>query len=103
MYDPRATPMAAASRFRGKIRYFRPELNAGLAVVDIPNTVATGLGGLKQMRVRGKLNGVDFNSNTMPAGGGVLALSLSQKLLGAARLKVGDETDVELQRADERR
>jgi len=92
--------MAAASRFRGTVRYFRPEQEGGLAVVDIPKTVATELGGLKQMRVRGKLNGVDFNSNTMPAGGGVLALSLSRKLLGAAGLKVGDEANVELQRID---
>jgi hypothetical protein len=73
--------MAAAARFRGKVRYFRPELKAGLAVVDIPKAVAAGLGGLKQMRVRGRLNGMDFNSNTMPAGGGVLALSLSQRFL----------------------
>lgn len=92
--------MAAPSRFRGTIRYFRPQLKSGLAVIDIPETVATGLGGLKQMRVHGKLNGVEFNSNTMPAGGGVLALSLSQKLLGAAGLKVGDEINVELHRID---
>lgn len=52
------------------------------------------------MKVSGKLNGVDFNSNTMPAGGGVLALSLSQKLLSAVGLKVGDKIDVELQRID---
>jgi hypothetical protein len=90
--------MAAPSRFRGTVRYFRPELKRGLAVVDIPNTVATELGGLKQMRVQGKLNGVDFSSNTMPSGGGVLALSLSQKLLSTAGLKVGDETEVEVQR-----
>lgn len=69
-------------------------------MVDIPKAVATGLGGLKQMRVRGKLNGVAFNSNTMPAGGGVLALSLSRKLLDSGGLKVGDEIDVELQRID---
>lgn len=92
--------MAAPSRFRGTIRYFRPELNSGLAVVDIPKAVATGLGGLKQMRVRGRLNRVDFNSNTMPAGGGVLALSLSQKLLGSVGVKVGDEIDVELHRIE---
>ncbi len=93
--------MMAASRFRGKIRYFRPSLKSGLAVVDISQNVAVGLGGLKQMRVRGKLNGVEFSSNTMPAGGGVLALSLSQKLLSTAGLKVGDEIEiVELQRID---
>jgi hypothetical protein len=92
--------MAVSSLFRGTVRYFRPELKSGLAVVDIPKTVATALGGLKQMRVTGKLNGVEFNSNTMPAGGGVLALSLSQKLLSAAGAKVGDKIDVELQRSD---
>lgn len=90
--------MAAASRFRGKVRYFRPELKAGLAVVDIPEALTTALGGLKQMKVRGKLNGVDFNSNTMPAGGGVLALSLSRKVLDSASVKVGDEIAVELER-----
>jgi hypothetical protein len=95
--------MAVSSRFRGTVRYFRPELKSGLAVVDIPKTVATALGGLKQMRVTGKLNGLDFNSNTMPAGGGVLALSLSQKLLGAAGAKIGDEVAVELRRIDESR
>jgi hypothetical protein len=95
--------MAVSSRFRGTVRYFRTELKSGLAVVDIPKTVATALGGLKQMRVTGKLNGLDFNSNTMPAGGGVLALSLSQKLLGAAGVKVGDEVAVELRRIDESR
>jgi hypothetical protein len=92
--------MAVSSRFRGTVRYFRPELKSGLAVVDIPKTIATALGGLKQMRVTGKLNGLDFNSNTMPAGGGVLALSLSQKLLGAAGAKIGDEVAVELRRID---
>jgi hypothetical protein len=95
--------MAAVSRFRGTVRYFRPQLKGGLAVVDIPKTIATGLGGLKQMRVRGKLDGVDFSSNTMPAGGGVLALSLSQKLLSAGGLKVGDEIEVELERIAESR
>lgn len=92
----------AGARFWGTIRYFRPSLKSGLAVVDIPGNVATGLGGLKQMRVRGRLNGVEFTSNTMPAGGGVLALSLSRKLLSTASVNVGDEIDVELQRIDAR-
>ena len=85
-------------KFTGKVRYFRPEKKSGLAVMDIPKNVATQLGGLKQMRVRGTINGVEFTSNTMPAGGGVLALSLSKKLLGAARLEVGQRSDVDLER-----
>lgn len=81
------------------MRYFRPERASGLAVVDVPGDVAAALGGLKQMRVRGTLNGVEFNSNTMPAGAGVLAMSVSRKLLDAAGLHVGDEADVEMERA----
>ena len=92
--------MAAAGRFKGTIRYFRPETKAGLAVVDIPKAVASALGGLKQMRVRGKLNGLDFSSNTMPAGGGVLALSLSRSVLSKAGLNVGDKIEVELERIE---
>jgi len=87
-------------RFTGKVRYFRPEANSGLAVMDIPKPVATELGGLKQMRVRGRLNGTEFTSNTMPAGGGVLALSLSQALLKAASVKVGQKADVDLERVE---
>ena len=85
-------------RFTGKVRYFRPEARSGLAVMDIPKSVSTELGGLKQMRVRGTINGVEFTSNTMPAGGGVLALSLNKQLLGAAGLKVGGRADVDLER-----
>jgi uncharacterized protein DUF1905 len=85
-------------KFTGKVRYFRPEKKSGLAVMDIPKDVATQLGGLKQMRVRGTINGVEFTSNTMPAGGGVLALGLSKKLLGAACLEVGQRSDVDLER-----
>ena len=84
--------------FSGKVRYFRPEQSSGLAVVDIPQDVTAHLGGLKQMRVRGKLNGVEFTSNTMPAGGGVLALSLSRKLLDDAGLRMGARADVDLER-----
>jgi Domain of unknown function (DUF1905) len=87
-------------RFKGKVRYFHPEQKAGLAVVDIPKPVADGLGGLKQMKVVGKLNRVEFRSNTMPAGGGILALSVSRKLLAEADLKVGDSAEIEIARAD---
>jgi len=85
-------------KFRGKVRYFRPDKASGLAVIDVPKDVTADLGGLKQMRVRGVLNGVEFTSNTMPAGGGVLALSVSKKLLDSAGLKVGQSADIEVER-----
>lgn len=92
--------MTTRHKFRGAIRYWRPEKAAGLAVVDIPSEVATALGGLRQMRVRGALNGSEYTSNTMPAGGGRLALSVSRKMLDAAGLDVGDEGDFEIERLE---
>lgn len=90
--------MTRRNRFRGKVRYFRPEKASGLAVIDVPSAVTVELGGLKQMKVRGTLNGVEFDSNTMPAGGGVLALSVNKKLLESAGLAVGDSATVEIER-----
>ena len=92
--------MTTRHKFRGGIRYWRPEKTAGLAVVDIPSEVATALGGLRQMRVCGALNGSEYTSNTMPAGGGRLALSVSRKMLDAAGLDVGDEGDFEIARLE---
>ena len=92
--------MTERSRFRGTVRYFRPGRAARLAVVDIPQEVTVILGGLKQLRVSGSLNGVEFHSNAMPAGGGVLALSVTRKLLAAAGLTVGQEADVEIERQE---
>lgn len=90
--------MSERKRFRGQVRYFRPEKAGGLAVIDIPTSVAATLGGLKQMKVRGSLNGVEFTSNTMPAGGGVLALSVNRKLLDSVHLEVGDSATIEIER-----
>lgn len=90
--------MSERKRFRGNVRYFRPEKASGLAVVDIPASITATLGGLKQMKVRGSLNGVEFTSNTMPAGGGVLALSVNRKLLQSAKLEVGDSATIEIER-----
>jgi len=87
------------SSFRGKVRYFHPDKASGLAVVDVPKHVAAELGGLKQVRVKGRINGVDFASNVMPAGGGVLALSVSKQMLASADLKVGDSAEIRVERA----
>lgn len=83
-------------KFRATIRYWRPESHSGLAVVDIPSEHIQRLGGLKQIRVRGRINRAEYLSNVMPAGSGRLALSVSQKMMAAAGVGVGDEVDFEI-------
>jgi hypothetical protein len=90
--------MTETHRFRGSIRFWKPEEQRGLAVVDVPPDIAAALGGLKQFKVHGTVNGEGFASNTMPAGGGRLAMSVSRKMLDAAGLQVGDEADFEVER-----
>ena len=90
--------MTDSRPFRGTVRYFRPEKVSGLTVVDVPAEVTAELGGLKQLRVRAIVNGKEFVSNTMPAGGGVLALSLNKQMLRECGLAVGDEADFEIER-----
>lgn len=91
--------MSERVQFRGIVEPFRAGASGGLMIVAIPADAATVLGGLKQMRVRGTINGVEVASNTMPRGGGVLALSLSRSILKAAGASVGDDVEVELERA----
>lgn len=85
-------------KFKATIRYWRPEREGGLAVADIPSEHIAALGGLKQARVRGTINGADYVSNVMPAGSGRLALSVSQKMMKAAAVGVGDEAEFEIER-----
>jgi hypothetical protein len=83
--------------FRATIRYWRPENASGLAVTDIPSEHIAALGGLKQRRVRGTINGAEYVSSVMPSGSGRLALSVSQKMLRAAGISVGDAADFEIE------
>ncbi len=85
-------------RFQATIRYWRPEREGGLAVADIPSEHIGLLGRLKQMRVRGTINGAEYLSNVMPAGSGGLALSISQKMMKAAGVGVGDHAEFEIER-----
>ena len=86
------------SKFRATIRYWRPEQASGLAVADIPSEHIAALGGLKQQRVRGTINGAEYTSSVMPAGSGRLALSVSQKMMRAGGVTVGDAADFEIER-----
>ncbi len=88
-----------AVKFQATIRYWKPDSTSGLAVADVPTEHIAPLGGLKQMRVRGTINGVEYTSNVMPAGSGRLALSVSQKMMRAAGIRVGDLAEFEVERA----
>jgi len=83
-------------RFRCPIRYWNPEKESGLAVVDIPEAHHAALGGLKQQHVQGTIGGEAFASNLMPAGGGRLALSVNKGMMKAAAVAVGDTADFEI-------
>jgi hypothetical protein len=86
--------------FSAVIRRWRPDATGGLAVIDLPPERVEALGGLKQLRVRGTINGHDFASNTMPAGGGVLAMSVSKQMMKTAGAEVGDTVEVEVELDD---
>jgi hypothetical protein len=84
---------------KSTIRRWKPGATGGLCVADLPAEVAAALGGLKQQRVRGTLNGSEFASSVMPAGGGVLCLSVSKAMMTAAGVTLGDEVEIGVERA----
>ena len=83
---------------------FTAELEAGRgggAMVLVPPKVATALGGLRQMRVIGTVNGVAYQSSTMPYGGRGLFLGVHKATREAAGVLPGERVDVVVSR-DER-
>jgi bacteriocin resistance YdeI/OmpD-like protein/uncharacterized protein DUF1905 len=76
---------------------FTAELEAGRgggAMVLVPPTVATALGGLRQMRVVGTVNGVLYQSSVMPYGGRGLFLGVHKATREAAGVLPGEQVDV---------
>jgi hypothetical protein len=65
-FDPYAS---SAMKFTATIRYWYPEGASGLVVADISAEHVARLGGLKQVRVRGTINGAEYTSNVMPEAG----------------------------------
>lgn len=88
--------MGERVRFRATIEPWKPGTTGGLMIAVLPDDAARALGGLRQMRVQGTLNGNEFISNTMPRGGGALALSVSRAMMKAAGVAIGDEVEVEV-------
>jgi hypothetical protein len=55
-----------AVTFRGRVRQWREDKPGGLAVVDFPSELVRELGGRRQTRVTGSLNGADFTGSSLP-------------------------------------
>lgn len=82
-------------RFRAMIE---PATGGG-AAAQIPPDVTAALGGLKQMRVTGTLNGTPIRTSTMPYRGGFY-VGLHKAAREAAGVVIGDEVELELMRDD---
>jgi hypothetical protein len=80
--------------FTGTVRRWREDKPGGLAVVDVPAELVAQLGGRRQMRVTGTLNGEPFSGSTMLVAGGGFCVGVSRRALTAAGASVG--TDVAL-------
>lgn len=89
--------MAERLRFKSTIEQAR---GPGAAVAVITPDVASALGGLKQMRVTGALNGVEFRSSTYPWQGRQLFVGLPKATREAAGVGLGDSVTIELERDD---
>jgi Domain of unknown function (DUF1905) len=85
-----------AIEFRGTVRRWREDKPGGLAVVDIPADLVPDLGGRRQMRVTGTLNGADFTGSTMLVAGGGFCVGVSKAALKAAAASVGDEVTLSI-------
>jgi hypothetical protein len=84
--------------FRGVIRRWRDDKPGGMAVVDVPEGLVAELGGRRQMRVTGSLQGAPFTGSTMLVGGGGLCVGVSKAALTAAGAGIGDEVEVSIGR-----
>ncbi len=85
--------MAGPFRFRAKIEAAR----GGGAVARIPDELVGPLGGLKQMRMTGTLNGVPMRTSTMPYSG-AFYVGLHKAVREQADVAVGDDVEIELTR-----
>jgi hypothetical protein len=82
--------------FRGTVRRWNEDKPGGLAVVDVPADLVGPLGGRRQMRMTGTVNGAPFTGSTMLVAGGGLYLGVSKAALKAAGAGVGDEVELSI-------
>lgn len=89
----------AVVEFVGVVRRWRADPPGGLAVVDVPADLVAALGGRRQYRVTGTINGAAFAGSSMLVAGGGFCIGVSQAVLRAAQASVGDEVTLTLQQA----
>jgi hypothetical protein len=89
-------------RFSSRVRYWDEEQQAGLAVADIPAKVVDTLGGRRQMRLTGTLNGKAFTGATMLVQGGGFCIGVTKEAMRAAAVAVGDKVSLVLTPAPKR-
>src|SRR5258708_31738330 len=76
---------------RGRIRRWREDKPGGLAVIDIALELVSELGGRRQMRTVGSLNGVPFAGSTMLVAGGGFRVGVPPAAPPPSRVSVGDQ------------
>jgi hypothetical protein len=83
-------------KFTGHVRQWDSSKPGGLNVVDIPAELVSELGGRRQMRVTGTINGAPFTASTMLVAGGGFCLGVSKAALKAADAALGDRVELEI-------
>ncbi|TDO45732.1 uncharacterized protein DUF1905 [Kribbella sp. VKM Ac-2527] len=83
--------------FRGTVRRWDETKPGGLAVVDVPAGLVADLGGRRQRRVTGTMNGADFSGSTMLVAGGGFCIGVSKAALKSAGAAVGDDVQLSLE------
>jgi len=92
--------MPETIRFSAVIERPWRDPTGGGAMVQVPHEAIGVLGGLKQMRVTGTLNGLDFRSSSMPGGEGRLYIGVHMATRAAAGVSYGDSVALEISRDD---
>jgi hypothetical protein len=91
----------AAKKIRFKVELVGQEGSSATgfyAPFDVPGTFGTRA----RVPVRGTINGYAFRSSLMPMGGGY-CIAVNKTMREGAKVKVGDEVDVVLERDEEAR
>ena len=92
--------MPETVRFKARIEAARGgEASGGGAVAVIPAALVGAVGGPRQQRVIGTMNGLPFKSSTQTYGG-VYYVGLHKATREAAGVAFGDEVELELTRDD---